>query len=81
MQTAYRYKTRLNRQAFLSAPKSPKIKLACKAGEEVDEFRNLKPHLDIEPLEMVDSWDDWGVSAHVALDQDVSFYIVFIHGH
>lgn len=42
-------------------------KLTGKTRKEIDEFWNLKAHLDIEPLEMVDSRDNWSEPSNIAL--------------
>ena len=45
-------------------------KLTGKTRKEIDEFWNLKAHLDIESLEMVDSRDNWSEPSNIALNMN-----------
>ena len=42
-------------------------KLTGKTRKEIDEFRDLKAHFDIEPLQMIDSRDNWSEPPNIAL--------------
>ena len=53
----------MQRNVFLS-------KLTGKTRKEIDEFRDLKAHLDIEPLEMVDSRYNWSEPSNIALNMN-----------
>ena len=46
-------------------------KLTGKTRKEIDEFRDLKAHLDIKPLEMVDSRDNWSEPSNIALNINI----------
>ena len=45
-------------------------KLTGKTRKEIDEFWNLKAHLDIESLEMVDSRYNWSEPSNIALNMN-----------
>ena len=47
--------------------------LTCQTRKEIDKFWNLESHLDIEPLEMIDSRYDWCVPSNIALNKGVIY--------
>ena len=55
------------------------VKLTGKTRKEVDEFGNLEEHLDIEPLEMVDSRDNWSEPSNIALKSEIIFLNFITH--
>ena len=53
------------------------LKLTGKTRKEVDEFGNLEEHLDIEPLEMVDSRDNRSEPSYIALKRGIIIHSQF----